>query len=767
MTFARILVVEDEGVVALDLKSRLEGMGYIVVGLAASGEEALALSQRTHPNLVLMDIKLKGTMDGVEAAEAIRERFDVPVIYLTAFVDEETLRRARLTEAYGYILKPFDERELAINIEIALYKHGVEQTLRAREEHFRTLIENATDVILVLSPEMSVLYGSPAVERVLGYRLEEYIRKNALDFCHPDDVPGIVEAVQFALNHPDTPHSLEHRIRTKEGQWRFFVSTGKCLKDASGGLSLVINCHDITERKQAEEFERRQRQLAEVLRETGVVLNSSLGVDAVLDHLLPQIGRVLPYDSGCVLMLEGQTARIVRTAGYERFGLDPRQVMDNVVMDVRSIASFRKMIASGEPLVIPDTTLDPEWVFHVESEHVRSVAGAPMIAQGGVLGFITLNKVEPGFYTYEHSQQLSLFAAQAGLALQNARLFEAAQRAARENQTLREAAAAVTSALELEQVLDHILTQLERVIPYHSAAIFLREGEQVIIVAGRGFPDPNRVIGAAFPIDDPLLQEAMHRRSPLILPDARADPRYQGWCGTTYTRSWLGVPLIVRDELIGFLTLDHTETGIYGESECSLASAFANQAAIAIDNARLFRQVHQLAITDSLTGIYNRRHFFEIATKEFERARRYGRSLTLIMWDIDHFKIVNDTYGHLVGDQVLKVVSERSRKHLREIDLLARYGGEEFVALLPEANLDSGREVGERLRGAIGDYPILIWDHEVHITISVGVASLEAGCPSLEILLDRADQALYQAKNAGRNRVEAWIDPGRQIVKTP
>ncbi len=219
--------------------------------------------------------------------------------------------------------------------------------------------------------------------------------------------------------------------------------------------------------------------------------------------------------------------------------------------------------------------------------------------------------------------------------------------------------------------------------------------------------------------------------------------------------------------MIGFLTLDSAQPNAYGESECSLAIAFANQAAIAIDNARLFKQVQQLAITDSLTGIYNRHHFFDLATREFERARRYGRSLTLVMWDIDHFKIVNDTFGHLVGDQVLRVVAERSRKNLREVDVLARYGGEEFVALLPEAHMYHAREVGERLRVAIGEHPILVRDNEVKITISVGVAALEAGCPSLEILLDRADQALYQAKNAGRNRVEAWIDLTTQSVKLP
>jgi len=141
----------------------------------------------------------------------------------------------------------------------------------------------------------------------------------------------------------------------------------------------------------------------------------------------------------------------------------------------------------------------------------------------------------------------------------------------------------------------------------------------------------------------------------------------------------------------------------------------------------------------------------------------------LIIWDIDHFKTVNDTFGHIVGDQVLKMVAERCRSSLRELDLLGRYGGEEFIAILTEADSLSAREVGERLRAAIESTSYVIDGKEVSISISVGIADIK-DCLSLDMLLDHADQALFHAKRSGRNRVWVWGKTGRlerRLVQIP
>ena len=177
------------------------------------------------------------------------------------------------------------------------------------------------------------------------------------------------------------------------------------------------------------------------------------------------------------------------------------------------------------------------------------------------------------------------------------------------------------------------------------------------------------------------------------------------------------------------------------------------------------RRRRQLALVPGpLTGLHNRRHFFDLAEYEFRRAQRFGHPLSVIMLDIDHFKQVNDAYGHIVGDQVLRGVAERCREILRDIDLLGRYGGEEFTALLPETRPADARQVAERMRQIVARTAIETESGPVTVTICLGHAIMDEGSHDLDALLDHADQALYQAKNAGRNRVSSWnsnADPGK------
>ena len=146
MTEAKILIVEDESLVAKDMKNLLGKMGYVVPATVSSGEVAIQKVAETQPDLVLMDIMLKGDMDGVEAAEQIRDIFHIPVIYVTAYADEDTMRRAKITAPYGYILKPFQERELQIAIEMALYKHKIERELEESKQWFSTTLETPSHV---------------------------------------------------------------------------------------------------------------------------------------------------------------------------------------------------------------------------------------------------------------------------------------------------------------------------------------------------------------------------------------------------------------------------------------------------------------------------------------------------------------------------------------------------------------------------------------------------------------------------------------------
>ena len=218
----------------------------------------------------------------------------------------------------------------------------------------------------------------------------------------------------------------------------------------------------------------------------------------------------------------------------------------------------------------------------------------------------------------------------------------------------------------------------------------------------------------------------------------------------------LGVPLIWQGATKAVLQVLADERH-FTLSDMNLLRLLADQAVIALENTRLFGEVQQLAVTDELTGLANRRQLFSVAEHEFERAKRYGRPLSALMIDIDDFKRVNDRYGHGVGDQVLTGLADSLRRHVRGLDVIGRYGGEEFMAILPEVDEHMAHEIAERLRLAVAATPQGSDRTAVWVTISIGAATVGPDCKELSELVAAADRALYAAKQAGRNRTCAHV----------
>jgi diguanylate cyclase (GGDEF)-like protein len=223
----------------------------------------------------------------------------------------------------------------------------------------------------------------------------------------------------------------------------------------------------------------------------------------------------------------------------------------------------------------------------------------------------------------------------------------------------------------------------------------------------------------------------------------------------------------VQERALGCMNLYLTEPHEPDGNEVQLLSTFASQAAIAIDNARLFEETRKLAITDELTGLANHREFYQQLAREVRRAMRYERALTLLMVDVDFFKEYNDRYGHLVGDQALHDLAEVLRRNARDVDILARYGGEEFTMILPETDLNQAAFQGERIRAAVATHPFpgTVAEPEARLTVSIGAAALGPHIRKIEDLVRDADQAMYQAKSRGRNRLELVPAKGRGAQK--
>lgn len=424
----RILVVEDESIVAMDIRMMLQNTGYQVVAAVDSGEKAVEKARESLPDLVLMDIHLKGKMDGIEAAKIIRDQFFLPVIFLTAFADDDTLKRAGASEAFGYIMKPFEEQNLKPAIEMALYKHKLERALRESEERYRILVDTLPDAVFVTDLEMKIQFcNNQAVKMYQCESQQDLLNRNAMELLAPQN-------------------------------------------------------HD------------------------------------------------------------------------------------------RLAACLRSIRESGE---------------------------------SGMAEF-TLHR-------------------------------------------------------------------------------------------NHGVPFPGEI-------------------NATILPDEFGKPK--------------GYIAISRD--------------------------ISDRKNLEKQTQDLLEQVQNLARRDSLTNLFNHRYFYEIAEAEFARSKRYNRPLAALMIDLDHFKRVNDQFGHQVGDQTLQEVAKLLHSNLREIDVLGRIGGEEFLALLPEADPIEAKNIAQRLCDCVGQHSILIGAQSFHITASFGIGNFSDNALDLKMLINWADKAQYRAKHNGRNRVEIW-----------
>jgi PAS domain S-box-containing protein len=235
----RILIVEDEGIVAADLETTIKQLGYRVVGAATTGEEAIDTAERTDPDLVLMDIRLKGDMDGIEAAEQIIARLDIPVTYLTAYADSDTLGRAKLTLPYGYVLKPFEEKDLQTAIELALYKHRMERMMASLEGWHAAALRSLPDAIVALDTHERITFMNEAAESLFGWPLQDVYGKPLRDYISTQS--------QFAEVLKQTiPSHMEGRasLRSRAGKDRESFFRASPLKDNTGQETGIVIVFD-------------------------------------------------------------------------------------------------------------------------------------------------------------------------------------------------------------------------------------------------------------------------------------------------------------------------------------------------------------------------------------------------------------------------------------------------------------------------------------------------------------------------------------------
>lgn len=329
--------------------------------------------------------------------------------------------------------------------------------------------------------------------------------------------------------------------------------------------------------------------------------------------------------------------------------------------------------------------------------------------------------------------------------LQNAQ--DVAEVRAMEAETLRTAGAVIASSLDTYDAVDRVLQQLEGLVRVDVALVFEKQKRSIVPVLVHDPPSESEQRAIEFFADKfgrTTLNDAMRSKTFEVFREPSSRSRF-----------WMVVPLVFAAGSIGVLALSRSGGSEFVGHEIRFAMSIADFLTIAMKNARLYKQMSTIASTDHLTSVLTRFAFYEQAESTFTKLRTTRKPLSCIIMDIDHFKTINDSFGHIAGDQVLRDVAAIMQRNMRENDLLCRFGGEEFCALLPETGIDEARDVAERICAMIGSTVISRIDSAVTVSLGVASVSFERDKPiTLDTLIQTADGALYVAKDGGRNRVE-------------
>lgn len=320
---------------------------------------------------------------------------------------------------------------------------------------------------------------------------------------------------------------------------------------------------------------------------------------------------------------------------------------------------------------------------------------------------------------------------------------------------------ALSLSFDFDEIMKSFRDLFRKTLNIHQYSIMFLDDSFEILKICSSFGIPKLAASrTSYKFGEDIFGKVVETGQYIYVPNMAANTQFSYHPGNrVQSGSFLSLPLISEDNRpIGVLNLHRKAVNGFNLKELHLLEKIADQIAKVIDKTLLFQQTKELSITDELTGIYNRRYFNQRYEREVMRAIRYQRSLTIVMLDIDHFKVYNDTNGHLLGDEVIKKVSLTIDSIIRKADILARYGGEEFVLILPEITKAKGVQAAEKLRRTIEQTHFQREKTQPcgKLTISLGLATLPDDATDAKTLLEFADKALYMAKKQGRNRVCAY-----------
>ncbi len=476
-----------------------------------------------------------------------------------------------------------------------------------------------------------------------------------------------------------------------------------------------------------------------ILYDASQAVLSTFDLDEVLQRILVIARDYFHLQNVAILLQDNETGQL-RTRS--QIGGEPgfEGVRVEVGAGLIGAAAQKK-----RPLYVPDFANESR--YQAWGKKTRSELAIPLMVRDEVVGVLDCHSENPNHFDSETVDLLTLFSTQASMALQNARLYSQEQRRALQLEAINAVARETTVVLDVKELLLKACLKIREAFEVSHVSMLVKEDEDLVLQAHHGNLTLRIPEGGKVPAGAGVWGRALRESKTVIENDVKTDPDFIGIYLESGSR--MCIPLVSFGQTLGVLVLDSAKPGSFSVTDIQSLESVADICATAIQNARYVERVKHLAYLDGLTGIFNRRYFELRIEEELERARRFNSGMAVIMVDIDQFKRLNDEFGHLLGDEVLRQVSSIFSQQLRKIDVVCRYGGEEFAILLSQTSQQHALGVAEKLRRMVDSWQFPGVPRSV--TISAGVATRPDHGNSREELVKAADAGLYAAKQAGRN----------------
>ncbi len=425
------------------------------------------------------------------------------------------------------------------------------------------------------------------------------------------------------------------------------------------------------------------------------------------------------------------------------------------------------------PLIIPKIKTSSRALgYYLKDLNINSILVLPIVHKKQLLGILVCDSKQENFFTEIHKEALAHSRDLIKGLIQNSSYSSKLINEAKESEILYEFIKTLSVPMDLNEIFNEIGIFFKKILrkdiennqPLRIIGISLEKDKYYTIKYSDGSFDfdISKLENRTYDIpEEGIIQNIIEFNKPvcrnfnedenIILNLENIEMNHRE------TKSFLALPLKFQKEMLGIFIMEYRQVELFSEYEIKLLEVAGEHCGTIIKNITLFEKMEGLAQFDGLTNLHNHRVFQEKLSERIKRALRNDRPLSLIMLDIDHFKIFNDTYGHSTGDEVLRAVSDVLKEQIRDIDIAARYGGEEFVLILEELNKKKAFEIAERIRFKIANTDFYLNNQHLKITISLGIAEFPKDTLDKKELIQMADSALYQAKDNGRNRVEIYL----------